>query len=207
MYSNQLLLSTVAMYILHTFLPAHLVSSPYSLHNSRLLRVLAVDRLQHLQSPRCWQILAIHVHCAQQYCFVANNCNLTKLALETLIVCCEFCYCWLQHCSPSTLTAILAAADGTTTNTTGSTDSAACAAASAVPTSELARLQNLADTPADSSKAVTDPTGPCGLLASALADLGLVANASIFLSEVTYLLVTDIHRPPSAMCSAPDARR
>lgn len=78
-----------------------------------------------------------------------------------------------------------AAADGTTTNTTGSTDAAACMPSTTVPASELLRLQALADTPADGSTAVTDPSGPCGQLASALAELGLTANASTFLFEVS----------------------
>jgi hypothetical protein len=88
----------------------------------------------------------------------------------------------------------LAAADGTTTNTSGSTSAAACILSTAsVPAEEIPRLEALANTPASGSlrrrtlKAVTDPTGACGKLASALADLGLVANASTFLAEVSGL--------------------
>jgi hypothetical protein len=84
------------------------------------------------------------------------------------------------------------AADGTTTNTTAAADAAACTASTAVPASELPKLQALANTPADSARGVLDPNGPCSQLASALAALGLTANTSTFLSEVNEPLLTSV---------------
>jgi hypothetical protein len=77
------------------------------------------------------------------------------------------------------------------TNVTGATDASACINATVVPASEMPRLLALANTPPDNSSSggrrlqgAVDPNGPCGVLAAALAELGLVANASTFLAEV-----------------------
>jgi hypothetical protein len=82
-------------------------------------------------------------------------------------------------------------ADGTTTNVTGATAASACINATVVPASEMPRLLALANTPPDNSSSgsrrlqgAVDPNGPCGMLAAALAELNLVANASTFLAEV-----------------------